>query len=222
MSAALAGITVLIIGASQFAHDGYLISSLHDDLRQEGASVVTYGACASVPHSWLKPELIKCGSAIRVEGGKVEMQPVGMQMSYRVTDLIHKYHPQLVLIGIADTMADYKQMSLPVNWIHQETRDLVDAISAEHVACIWIGTSWGQEGGPFGKNFARVQQLSDVLTSSVAPCGYINSLKLSKPGEWATIDGQHHTTQAYALWGRALVSEIEASIITRSLIKPRS
>ena len=217
MGGVLAGVTFLIIGASQFAHDGYLISTLHRDLMERGASVVTYGACATFPHSWITPEPVKCGSAIHIGAGLVEEVPPPEAMSFRVTDLIHQYHPQVVLIGIADTMADYRKADLPTAWIRQEVGELARTISAEHVSCIWLGTSWGSEGGKFQKTYSRVRALSDVLAASVAPCEYIDSLMFSTPGEWPTIDGQHHTNVGYELWGKALAGAIEESATIKSL-----
>ena len=70
-----------------------------------------------------------------------------------------------------------------------------------------------------GKNYARVEHLNQVMAESVAPCGYIDSLKLEKPGEWATYDGQHHDPAGYVAWGKRLTVEIDKSPIVQSLIK---
>ncbi len=37
MSGPLTGLAILIIGASQFAHNGYLITTLHNDLQDQDA-----------------------------------------------------------------------------------------------------------------------------------------------------------------------------------------
>lgn len=215
MDPLLTGISVLIIGASQFAHNGYLITTLQDDLQQRGATVATYGACASMPSWWLTSHVVPCGTAVRAGPGPVVENKSPSATSWAVSDLIRQHHPQLVIIGIADTMAGYKHAELSVDWVKKETHDLAQAIASEHVACVWLGTTWGSEGGTFGKNYARVKELSDLMAQSVAPCDYVDSLAFSKPGEWPTVDGQHHTHPAYELWGRAA----GAAIIQTSAVK---
>ena len=51
--------------------------------------------------------------------------------------------------------------------------------------------------------------MSAFLAANVAPCSYVDSLKFSKPGEWATTDGQHLNVQAYQKWGAAISAELE-------------
>lgn len=221
MAGLLSGLTILIIGASQFAHEGYLITTLHNDLMAQGATVVTYGACGTAPHAFLEPEPVHgCGTAVHIGNDPVVSTPLGKNpWSWRVTDLIHQYHPQLVLIGIADTMADYKKPTMSELFIKSEVSNLVKTISAENVGCIWLGTSWGTEGGFMGKNFARVKYLSQVISENVMPCEYIDSLKLEKPGEWTTYDGQHHTPDGYVAWAKALVPVINQSPLVQRLIQ---
>ena len=217
MPGVLTGIGFLIIGASQFAHNGYLISTLHTDLQQQGASVVTYGACATIPESWLIPRPVTCGTAVRIGNAPVVTDSSKTASSWSVVDLIHQYHPNIVVIGIADTLAGYHQPEMSTAWVKHEVRELVDKITAEHVACIWLGTTWGTEGGPLGKNFARVKELSEALAEDVAPCEYIDSLAFSTPGEWPTTDGQHHTSAAYLLWGDAASKAIAQSAAVKAL-----
>ena len=217
MAGPLTGIGFLIIGASQFAHNGYLISTLHGDLMDMGASVVTYGACATVPDSWVAPRPVSCGTAVRVGAGPVKEDKSKAATSWAVTDLIQQHHPQVVIVGIADTLAGYRQHELSASWVKQEVHALVEKIVAEKVACIWLGTTWGSEGGPLGKTFARVKELSEVLAVDVAPCSYIDSLQFSKPGDWATIDGQHHTPVAYELWGAAASKAVAETPSVRAL-----
>ena len=208
---------MLIIGASQFAHTGYLITTLHTDLQERGAAVVTYGACATVPDAWVDARPVTCGTAVRVGPGAVVEDRSKAATSWAVSDLIHQYHPQLVVIGIADTLAGYRQHEISASWIKQETHELVQKIAAEHVACVWLGTTWGTEGGPLGKNFQRVKELSELLAQDVAPCAYVDCLAFSKPGEWPTIDGQHHTAAAYELWGRAATQAILDTDVVKAL-----
>jgi lysophospholipase L1-like esterase len=42
------------------------------------------------------------------------------------------------------------------------------------------------------------------FAANVAPCSYIDSLSLSKPGQWVTTDGQHFTVAGYKSWGGAI------------------
>jgi hypothetical protein len=125
MTGVLTGIGILIIGASQFSHNGYLISTLQDRLLQQGASVATYGACASIPETWLSPRPVRCGTAVRIDGGPVKEDHSSTAMSWSVTDLIHRHHPQLVIIGIADTLAGYAATQVPTGWVKDQVRSLV-------------------------------------------------------------------------------------------------
>ncbi|MNT91929.1 hypothetical protein D3C72_2331090 [compost metagenome] len=43
---------------------------------------------------------------------------------------------------------------------------------------------------------------SKFLAANVAPCSYIDSLQFSKPGQWATVDGQHLTAPGYKAWSQ--------------------
>jgi hypothetical protein len=74
-----------------------------------------------------------------------------------------------------------------------------------------VGPSWGEEGFASGKTYARVKQVSDVLSTMSGPCTYIDSLKMSKPGEWRTNDGIHYKADYYIQWGRKIVDQIEKS-----------
>lgn len=222
MSGPLTGLTILIIGASQFAHNGYLITTLHNELQEQGANVVTYGACATIPEAWMAPTPVRCGTAVRVGSGAVMEDTSKAATSWSVSTLIETYHPKLVLVGIADTLAGYRFNELPESFVQQQTHLLAGRIATDGVACIWLGTTWGSEGGPLGKNYQRVKQLSEELARDVAPCEYIDLLTFSKPGEWPTIDGQHHTAAAYKLWGHALTRSILQSATTQGLQKAAS
>ena len=72
-----------------------------------------------------------------------------------------------------------------------------------------IGPPWGTEGGTSKKTFARVKELSNYLSTLVAPCRYIDSLDFSKPGEWPTYDGEHLTVDSYKIWGGDIAGEVE-------------
>jgi hypothetical protein len=77
-----------------------------------------------------------------------------------------------------------------------------------NIPCLWVGPSWGTEGGPFMKTFARVDELNKYMATVVSPCTYVDSTKLSKPGAWPTFDGQHYTVDGYKAYGTALADQI--------------
>lgn len=195
----LAGMTILMIGDSHLATPDYLISTLHDDLIKQGAKVHTLGVCGSNAGDWLKVTPGTCGGAERrgtekavVLGGKAATQPIG--------EMLAADKPDLVLIVMGDTMASYTKPAFPKAWLWQQTTAFTKAIAATGTQCVWVGPNWGTEGGKYGKTFARVEMMSKFLAANVAPCSYIDSLKFSKPGQWATVDGQHLTTQGYKTW----------------------
>ena len=47
MNSVLAGLTILVLGDSHMVTSGYLISTLHDSLLEQGATVDTYGMCGA-------------------------------------------------------------------------------------------------------------------------------------------------------------------------------
>ena len=93
------------------------------------------------------------------------------------------------------------QPSLPKDWISFEVQEMLKPIEAHHLPCIWVGPPWGSEGGASNKTFARVQELSSYLSDDVYPCRYVDSLRFSQPGQWATFDGEHLTPDSYRIWG---------------------
>ena len=68
----------------------------------------------------------------------------------------------------------------------------------------FLGPAWGKVGGKYKKNDQRTQFMSQFLAANVAPCTYVDSLKMSKPGQWVTTDGQHFTVAGYKAWGNAI------------------
>ena len=205
----LTGLSILIIGDSHLATPDYLIGSLHDDLLRKGAQVHSIGVCGALAGDWLKVSPGgTCGGAERrglekavVLRGKASTKPVG--------ELIASEKPDLVLVVLGDTMAGYDKPTFPRAWAWQQISRLVQAISASGTQCAWVGPNWGTEGGKYGKTYARVQQVSSLLASNVAPCSYIDSLTFSKQGQWATVDGQHLTAPGYRQWGLAISSALE-------------
>ena len=194
-SSLLAGLTILMIGDSHLATPDYLIKSLHDNLVQQGAQVHSLGICGANAGDWLKATPGTCGGAERrgtekpvVLGSKAATRPIG--------DLIKADKPDLVVVVMGDTMASYTKPAFPKAWLWQQTTSFAKEIANTGAKCVWVGPNWGTEGGKYGKTYARVELTSKFLAANVAPCDYVDSLKFSKQGEWATVDGQHLTARA--------------------------
>jgi hypothetical protein len=162
-----------------------------------------------------KPE---CGTAFRLDAGPLRERRGEAAVSKALPDLVSLHHPDLIVVVNGDTMASYKTPVMPKPWIRDEVRILTNGIKATGAACLWVGPAWGGEG-LFHKTEARVQELSNFLADNVAPCSYINSLKMSKPGEWATLpgDGQHFGTAGYKAWGHEIASQIGSSDVVAKI-----
>ena len=203
----LAGLTVLIIGDSHLTTPGYLITSLHDDLARQGAIVHSVGVCGANAGDWLKATPGTCGGAERKGDGPVDIKGPSAATT-PIKTLIAQDKPDLVVVVMGDTMAGYTKPDFPKTWVWQQVTGLTKEIASTNTQCLWVGPAWGSEGGKFGKTFARVQQMSTFLSSNVAPCAYVDSLKFAKPGQWATVDGQHFTATGYKSWGDAIAQAI--------------
>jgi hypothetical protein len=207
---ALLGLSILVIGDSHMATPSYLIQSLPDSLMEQGAVVHSIGVCGTQSSDWVKAVKGTCGGAERTGaepavsmGAEASTQPVG--------ELIKKDKADLVVIIQGDTIASYTNPEFPKTWAWKQVTDLTKAIAATNTACVWVGPAWGTEGGKYGKNFKRVEEMSSFLAANVAPCTYVDSTKFSQPGEWKTIDGQHLTGTNYKKWGAAITEAIVAA-----------
>jgi hypothetical protein len=209
MNALLAGLAVLIIGDSHMVTRDYLITTLHDDLLAQGATVDTYGMCGANAADWVYPTTVSCGKAER--HGKVgpEINRAASAPTYQIDALIEKSHPNLIVIEMGDTMAGYGQHDFPQGWIYQQVHALTGRIAAKNIPCVWVGPPWGSEGTAFHKTFARVQEMSEFLSNAVAPCRFVDSTQFSKQGEWPTIDGQHLTPAGYKAWGADIAASLD-------------
>ena len=206
----LAGLTILMLGDSHFATQGYLVSTLQDALMSHGAKVTTEAACGAATGVWVAGGLAPCGSAERTQSGPVKTNKAADAHVPSLDQLVQQVHPNLIIIGGGDTMAGYAQKSLPVQYIDENVSSLTRRIQAIGIPCVWIGPGWGTEGGPYFKTYARVKEMSDFLSAHVAPCRYIDSLKFAQPGEWNTFDGQHYSLPGYQKWGAAIDGQIVA------------
>jgi len=208
LAAAIAGLSILIIGDSHLSQPSYLMSSLHDDLQRQGAKVHSIGVCGVQPYDWTVSKPGSCGSAERVGNKPAVVSPGNRARTTAVAQLIKAEHPDLVLIVLGDTMAAYRQADFPMNWVWQQVSALTGAISATGTKCAWVGPAWGQEGGQYGKTYARAETVSRFLATNVAPCTFIDSLEMSARGQWPTIDGQHFNASGYRAWGDAIARAV--------------
>jgi hypothetical protein len=208
MLSLLAGLSILMIGDSHLATPYYLIGTLQDDLIQQGAKVHSIGVCGSTAGDWLISTPGTCGGAERIGKDKAVVRGQAAATT-PITKLIATEKPDLVIIVLGDTMAGYTKPDFPKTWAWQQTTSLVKAISSTGTKCAWVGPAWGSEGGKYGKTYARVELMSKFLAVNTTPCTYIDSLKFSKPGQWATTDGQHLTGPGYKLWGDAIAKALE-------------
>jgi hypothetical protein len=209
MNALLAGLAVLVIGDSHMVTRDYLITTLHDDLVAQGASVDSYGMCGANAGDWVYPAIVSCGKAERHGKTGPEINRTAGVPTYQIDTLITKTHPNLIVIEMGDTMAGYGQHDFPQGWIYQQVRALTGRIAAQNIPCVWVGPPWGSEGSTYHKTFARVKEMSEFLLTAVAPCRFVDSTQFSKEGEWPTIDGQHLTSAGYKAWGADITASVD-------------
>jgi hypothetical protein len=204
MSALLAGLTLLIIGDSHVTFKDSLLSILPDALTSQGAKVVAYGVCSSQAADWVVPNPNNgCGASERIDDaplGAPNMQPASPPP---MASLLEKWHPNVVMVVLGDTMASYGQDSFSKSWVDQQVKTLTYTIGS--TACIWVGPTWGQYSPRYGKTDARAAEMATFLKSEVAPCTYIDGTALLKPGTVDTIDGIHATPASYQVWGDAIL-----------------
>jgi hypothetical protein len=209
MNALLAGLAVMIIGDSHMVTRDYLITTLHDDLVAQGATVDTYGMCGANAQDWVYPGTVSCGKAERHGKQGPEINRASGTPTYQLEGLVAKHRPNLIVIEMGDTMAGYGQHDFPQAWVYQQVHALTGKIAAQNIPCVWVGPPWGSEGSSYHKTFARVKQMSEFLATAVAPCRYIDSTQFSKEGEWPTIDGQHLTSAGYRAWGADIAASLD-------------
>jgi len=219
MSLLLAGITALVIGDSHLASKDFLITALHDDLQKQGAEVYSFGACGTPSGAWMTTMQPPCGSAFRLKDDRVRVRATEAGRTQPLADLVAEYKPNLIIVVNGDTMAAYKEPAMPRKWIWDQVSSLTKGIKASGVSCVWVGPAWGSEGGRYGKTFARSKEMSEYLSEIVAPCIYVDSLKMSQPGEWPTMsgDGQHFTPAGYINWGSSITRAIISSDILQQI-----
>lgn len=214
----LAGIAILIIGESHMSFPNYLINPLFDDLTRKGAVVHAVGACGASAGDWLKTISVPCGAD---RHGKGEASFKGRDATTTpIRQLIQEDKPDVVVVIIGDTMASYDKEVFPRAWAWQSTTSLTKEIASTKTPCVWVGPPRGTEGGKYFKNDKRVELISQFFTSNVAPCVYVDSLKFSKPGQWATLDGQHFNMAGYKSWSTEITNALVDLPIMKALKKP--
>ena len=214
----LAGLTMLVIGESHLTMPGSLIDTLPDELTKQGAHIHAIGACGANAADWLTATPVTCRAD---RSGKEKLVLQGRDAStVPLQTLVSERKPDVIVIIIGDTMAAYQKASFPRTWAWNNVTSLTKAIAATGTPCVWVGPPWGKEGGKYGKTDSRTQLMSQFLASNVAPCTYVDSLTLSKPGQWQTMDGLHFTVAGYKSWATAIAQTIVNSPSAKTWKKP--
>ncbi|MGH7092497.1 MAG: SGNH/GDSL hydrolase family protein [Stellaceae bacterium] len=218
MNGLLAGLAILMIGDSHMVTNGYLITTLHNDLTEQGATVNSYGMCGANAGDWVYKTTVSCGKAERhgTRPARIDREPRAPGWTF--DELAAANHPNLVIVEMGDTMAGYGQQNFPRAWIYDQVRTLTQQIAKDHVQCVWVGPPWGAEGTSYHKTFSRVKEMSEFLAKSVAPCQFIDSTRFSTPGQWPTIDGQHLTATGYREWGKDIAGALD-QLVSQGEIK---
>jgi lysophospholipase L1-like esterase len=123
--------------------------------------------------------------------------------------LLQERKPDVVVIVMGDNLANYKASSFLRTDVRKELLSLTTLLANKSIRCVWVGPAWGEDHKLAGKTFKRTKDVSAFLESQVKPCDYVNSLEMSKPGEWKTTDGQHFFAEGYQAWGAAIANEVE-------------
>jgi hypothetical protein len=199
MNAALAGLVILVIGDSQMKG---LIYDLHDQLEDAGASVHSYLMCGATAQDWLAHSTVSCGRGERHDHGGPVVNTTQQLPTYSLPDLIEKNHPNLVVVELGEKLEPDHA------WVKQEVHALTSRIAANHISCVWVGPTWGQDKSPYPTTDASIRDLTALLSTSVAPCAFFDSTTFARPGELQTTDGTHLSPDGYRRWGKAIADGI--------------
>ena len=204
MGGALAGLVILVIGDSQMMG---MLSTLQDQLLDAGATVHSYAVCGSTAEDWTMPSTASCGTLER-QGRTPAVLNMKAGPTWNLSNLIAQDRPNLIVVELGDAMAGYGG-HLELGWVHDQISGLTAKIAASRASCVWVGPPWGEDKGSYRKTVAQVQGMSQLLSQSVAPCHYIDSTTLSRPGDWHTRDGSHLEPDGYRRWSVGIVGAIE-------------
>jgi hypothetical protein len=205
----LAGLTVLVIGASHLAKPTYLIKTLHDEFTERGAQVHSVGVCGVMPSEWLQATTSRCGGAERIEDDPIILSMASAARTIPFETLLEQRKPDVVVIVMGDNLANYKASSFSRTDVKKEVLSLTTLLASKSIRCVWVGPAWGEDNKLAGKTLKRTQDISTYLETQVKPCDYVNSLEMSKPSQWKTTDGQHFFAEGYQAWGAAIANEVE-------------
>ncbi len=205
----LLGLKILMLGASHLATPGFFGTILHNQLADQGAIVHTLAVCGAFPSHWVSPIQGNCGSLEKIGANPAYFKLGKIPNTKSYLDLVAVDPPNLVILVMGDSVANYSAPTMDKKWAIQEIRNLTGTIEGSNISCIFVGPPWGTEGGNSKKTNIRVREVSDFLKTSVKPCHYIDSLKLSRLGEWETTDGLHLTQKGYIEWATRVMQEIQ-------------
>ena len=205
----LIGLKILILGASHLATPGYFGTVLHNQLADQQAVVHTVAVCGAFPSYWISPVEGTCGSLEKTGNTPAEYRIGKTPAAKSYFELVASDFPDLVILVMGDSVANYANPFMDKNWALQEITKLTRVVEDSKVTCIFIGPPWGAEGGKSKKSNFRVRETNELLKTSVKPCKYIDSLKMSRPGEWSTTDGMHLIQKDYKDWATKVMQEIQ-------------
>ncbi|HWB47599.1 MAG TPA: SGNH/GDSL hydrolase family protein [Stellaceae bacterium] len=205
MSGALAGLVILVIGDS---HMFNLMSPLHSQLEDQGAVVHSYAMCGATAQDWLSKATLACGRGERHDKGPPMIDYKHVLPTYQLSELIATNHPNLIIVELGDVMEGYSSGPPDTSWIRQQVGTLSGKIAANHISCVWVGPTWGQDKPPYNKTESGVKAIVGLLSQSVAPCRYIDSTTFVRPGQWPTKDGSHLMPDGYRQWGQDITNAV--------------
>jgi hypothetical protein len=198
MDAALAGLVIMVIGDSQMKG---LIYDLHDQLENNGASVHSYMMCGATAQDWLSRSTVSCGRGERHEHGAAVINNQQLP-TYSLPELIEKNHPNVIVVELGE------RLEPDHTWVKQEVHTLAARIAANHISCVWVGPTWGQNKPPYATTDAGIRDVSQLLAGSVTPCSFLDSTTLARPGELQTVDGTHLLPDGYRRWSKLITDDI--------------
>jgi hypothetical protein len=206
MNTALAGLVMLVIGDS---HMMGMMSPLHNELEDAGATVHTYAMCGATAGDYIyRSTVTSCGRGERHEHAAALIENQKAEPTYVLSELLDRYRPKTIVVELGDMMAGYGSPQIDRNWVIDQVHVLTGKIAASNIPCIWVGPPWGQDQPPYRKADARVREISQLLSTAVAPCRYIDSTTFSRPGEWPTRDGSHLQPDGYRKWATDITNAI--------------
>lgn len=211
-TAVLLGLSIVVIGESHLADPAYLIGPMHSLLLQKGAKVHSVGVCGATPANWMAVTPTDCGRADRI-GEPPAVRIEAGAATTPIKDLIANAKADVVIVVNGDTIGSYKAAEFPKAWAYQQVSTLTKAIAETGATCYWVGPGWSNAPGRFGKTSERVQVVNSFLAENTLPCTYIDSTKMSQPGEWKTIDGQHYNIAGYRAWSNGIFSALEKAMV---------